>query len=72
MKSKDVQKLVLSKCQKGEQPKKIFGDLNGALSYRTVRRWCKMVHDIGAIDLLKPRGRPRIIRTKEMIKKMKN
>ena len=72
MKSKDVQKLVLSKCQKGEQPKKIFGDLNGALSYRTVRRWCKMDHDTGTIDLLKPPGRPRVIRTKEMIKKIKN
>ena len=38
MKSKDFQKLVLSKYETGQTPKKIFQDLNGAVSYRTVKR----------------------------------
>ena len=38
MKSKDLQKLVLSKYEAGQTPKKIFEDLNGAMSYRTVER----------------------------------
>ena len=38
MKSKDLQKLVLSKYEEGQTPKKIFEDLNDAVSYRTVKR----------------------------------
>ena len=30
IKSKDLQKLVLSKCEKGEGPSKVFRHLNGA------------------------------------------
>ena len=54
MKSKDLQKLVLSKYEAGQTPKKIFEDLNGAVSYPTVKRWCKMIRKTGAIDLSKP------------------
>ena len=42
MKSKDLQKLVLSKYEKGEGPSEIFRHLNGALCLRTVKRWCIM------------------------------
>ena len=72
MKSEDIQKLVLSKYQKGESPTKIFEDLNGFVSIWTVRRWCKMVNETGSINLSYSTGRPRIIRTKGMIQKVKN
>ena len=72
MKSEDIQKLVLSKYQKGESPTKIFEDLNGFVSIWTVRRWCKMVNETGCINLSYSTGRPRMIRTKGMIQKVKN
>jgi transposase len=71
MKSKDIQNLVLSKYKKGEAPKKIFQDLNGSVSYRTVERWCKMVRETGTIDLSKPPGCHRTVRTKAAIQKVK-
>ena len=71
MKSKDLQKLVLSKYEAGQTPKKIFEDLNGAASYRTVKRWRKMIRKTGAIDLSKPSGCHRTVRTKAAIQKIK-
>ena len=38
MKSKDLQKLILSKYEAGQTPKKILEDLDGAVRYRTVKR----------------------------------
>ena len=38
MKSKDLQKLILSKYEAGQTPKKIFQDLNDMVSYPTVKR----------------------------------
>ena len=67
MKSEDLQKLVLSKYEKGEPSTKIFEDLNGFVSSRTIRRWCKMVRETGTISLSHSLGRPRIFRTKGMI-----
>jgi transposase len=72
MKSEDLQKLVLSKHQNGESSTQNFEDLNGFVSSRTIRRWLKMVRDTGAINLSHSSGRPRIIRTKGMIQKVKN
>ena len=71
MKSKDLQKLVLSKYEAGQTPKKIFQDLNGAVSYRTVKRWCKMIRKTGALDLSKLSGCHRTVRTKTLIQKIK-
>jgi hypothetical protein len=71
MKSKDLQQVVLSKAKKGEAPKKIFSDLDGAVSYRSIERWCRMVRETGVIDLLHPPGRQRTIRTKSAIQKVK-
>ena len=71
MKSKDLQKLALSKYEAGQTPKKIFKDLNGAVSYRTVKRWCKMIRKNGAIDLSKPSGCHRTVHTKAAIQKIK-
>ena len=71
MKSKDFQNLVLSKYETGDTPKKIFRDLNGAIGLRTIERWCKSIRDTGSINLSKPPGRPRTIRTKAAIRKVK-
>ena len=71
MKSKGLQKLVLSKYETGQIPKKIFQDRNAAVSYPTVKRWCKMIRETGAIDLSKPSGFHRTVRTKTVIQKIK-
>ena len=71
MKGEDLQKLVLSKYEAGQTPKKLFQDLNGAVSYQTVKRWCKMIPETGAIDLSKPSGCHRTVRTKAAIQKIK-
>ena len=39
MKSKDHQKVVLSKYEKGDTPKQIYHHLNGGLGLRTIERW---------------------------------
>ena len=56
MKSKDLQKLVLSKYEKGEGPSEIFRHLNDALCLRTVKRWCKMIRETGSINCLHPQA----------------
>jgi transposase len=71
MKSKDYQNLVLSKHNKGEGSTKIFRDLNGFVSFRTIERWCKSIRETGCIELSKPTGRPRTIRTRAAIRKVK-
>ena len=72
MKSKDLQKVVLSKYQKGDTPTQIYHDLNGTLGLSTIKRWCQMICRTGSIDLSKSSGAPRLIRTKENIQKVKN
>ena len=62
MKSKDIQRLVLSKYEIGDGPTKIFRDLNGAISLPTIERWCKSIHDTGFTNLSCSSGRPRTIR----------
>ena len=71
MKGEGLQKFVLSKYEKGEPSTKIFEDLNGFVSSRTIPRWCKMVRETSATNLSHSLGRPRIIRTKGMIQKVK-
>ena len=70
-KSKDMQKVVLSKYEKGDGTTKIFQDLNGTISLSTIERWCRGIRQSGSINLSKLSGRPRIIRTKGSIEKMK-
>jgi len=70
MKSKDLQKLVLSKYEVGQAPKKIFQDLYGLVGYRTIERWCRMIRETGTINLSKPTGCHRTIRTKAAIQKI--
>ena len=71
MKSKDLQKLVLSKYEAGQTPKEIFQDLNGTVSYPTVKRHCKMIRDTGTRALSKPFGCHRTVHTKAAIQKIK-
>ena len=71
MKGEDLQKLVLYKYEKGEPSTKIFEDLNDFVSFRTIRRWCKRVRETDTINLFHSLGRPRIIRTKGMIQKVR-
>ncbi len=72
MKSKDLQKIVLSKYKNGDGPTKIFRDLNGGLCLETINRWCKMSRETGFIELAHRTGCLRIIRTPSVIQKVKN
>ena len=72
MKSKDLQKVVLSKYEKGDTPTQIYRDLNGGIGLRTVERWCQMIRRSGSITLSKPPGCPRLVRTKHNIQKVKH
>ena len=71
MKSELLQNLVLSKYQNGEGPSKIFRDLKGSLSLRTVERWCRMIKETGSIKFSYSPGRPRTAHTKINIQKVK-
>ena len=71
MKSKELQKLVLPKYEAEQTRKKIFEDLNGVMSCPTVKRWCKITPETGTIDLSKPFGCHRTVRTKAAIQKIK-
>ena len=72
MKSKDLQSVVFSKYENGDSLAKICRDLSGIVSYRTTRRWCKLINNTGAISLSKPPGGTRTIRTKGTIQKVKD
>jgi hypothetical protein len=67
----ELKKMIALKHQNGACPKKIFRDLNGALDLTTIKRWCKMIDETGVIDLTSPLGRPRTIRNKDAISKIK-
>ena len=71
MKSKDLRTAVENKFENGDRPAKIFRDLGGVISKRTINWWIKMIKGTGSIDLLKPSGRPPTIRTKANIQKAK-
>ena len=66
MKSKDFQKVVLSKYQNGDTITKIHHDLNGGIGLRTIERWCQMIRRSGSIKLTCPP------RTKGNIQKVKH
>ena len=72
MKSKDLQNLVLSKYEYGDDAMKIFHDLRGVISRKTIFNWCKMIRETGSISMTTSSGRPRTIRTKTMVQKIKS
>ena len=69
--SKDAQKVVLSKYEKGNGTTKIFQNLNGTINLSTIKRWCRRIRQSGSINLSKLPGRPRIIRTEGTVEKVK-
>ena len=71
MKSKDLQKVVLSKYENGDGPTKICRDLNGCVSLATIKRWCQMIFRTGTIELSAEHSGPLLARTKENIMKVK-
>ncbi|CAF3930185.1 unnamed protein product [Rotaria sp. Silwood2] len=71
MKSEDLQKLVLLKHQNGDNPTKVFRDLNGVIGLRTITTWYKMINETGSINLSVSSGHPRTARTNANIKKVK-
>ena len=71
MKSKDLQKLVLSKYDNGDGTTKIFRDFNSTISLSTIKRWCRRICEVGTVDLINPRGCSRTIQTKVAIQKIK-
>ena len=50
MNSKDVQKVVLSKYEKGDGTTKIFQDLNGTISLSTIERWRRRIHESDSVN----------------------
>ena len=67
MRSKDLQKPILSKYEAEQTSKKIFEDLNGVVSYSTAKRCCKMIRETDPIDLSKPSPFHRTVRTKAIM-----
>jgi hypothetical protein len=72
MKSEDLRKVVVRMTDDGMSSLQIAKQLRKVVSERTVRRWQHLYRTTGEIDLKKPTGRPRIIRTKNLIRKVKN
>ena len=70
MKSEDLRKVVVLKHQNGDCPTKVFRDLNGVVGLRTIERWFKMIDETGCINLTKPPGPSRTVRTEQAIKKV--
>ena len=72
MKSKDFPKIVFSKRQVGDEPIEILCDLSGRLCLKTIKRWCKMVDQVGSINIGHPTGLSCILPTLSNIEKVKN
>ena len=63
---------MLSKCQNGDRSSKIFRDLHGAISRNQVFVWCRMIDATGSINVSASTGPPRVIRTKNLIQKVRS
>ena len=72
MKSKDRQKVGLSKYQSGDTTTKIHRDLNGRIGLRTIERWCQMIRQFDSIKLSSPPGDQRFATSKGNIQKIKH
>ncbi|CAF4278574.1 unnamed protein product, partial [Rotaria magnacalcarata] len=58
MKSKGIQQVVKTKYGNGDEPMKIYRDLAGVVSLKTIKLWIKMINNTGSINLSSPPGRP--------------
>ena len=71
MKSVDLQKTVMRATDDGISSVTIAQQLQQAASSHTVRRWQDLYRRTGKVDLKNSPGRPRIVRTKHLIQKVK-
>jgi len=71
MKSKDIQTAVKNKYENGDGPTKIYCDLGEVVSLRRIKLWIQMINNTGSIKLLSPPSRPRTVRTKANLSKIK-
>ncbi len=71
MKSKDLQTAVKNKYENGDGPTKIYRDLGGVVSLRTIKSSIQMINNTGSINLSYSPGRTRTARTKANILKVK-
>ena len=72
MKSKALQKIILSKCQNGDTPIEIYRDLNGGTGLRTIKQSCQMIRQSGSIALSTSLSCPCFVRTKSNSQKVKH
>lgn len=71
MKSKELQNLVLRLHNENHSNREISKMLRNQVSHTTINEWIRRFKESGTISLRKPSGRPRSIRTKNMIRKVK-
>ena len=71
MKSQDLRTAVKNKYENGDGPAKIFCDLGGVVSKRTINSWIRMLKTTGSVNLSYSSGRPRSVRTKVNISEVK-
>jgi len=71
MKSEDLRKVVMRLTDDGISSIQIEKQLRSVVSQRTIRRWQNLYKENGEIDLKKSAGRPKIVRTKSLIQKVK-
>ncbi|CAF1151578.1 unnamed protein product [Rotaria sordida] len=71
MKSEDLRRVVLQMTDDGMSSCQIAKQLRKVVSDRTVRWWQHLYKTTGINDFKIPTGRPRIIRTKHLIRKVK-
>lgn len=70
MKSKIIQELVEAKAAKGESAAKIFEDLMGQVSKRTIERSLQSLRQHPSLFMTRLPGRPRSTRTPAVVKKI--
>ena len=63
VKSKDLQTAVKNKYENGDGSTKIYRDLCGVVSLRTVKLWIRMINNTGSINLSYSSGHPHTART---------
>ena len=71
MKSKDLREVVIRMVDDGMTSIEIAEQLRNVVSQRTVRRWSNIYKETGTIHLKTSIGRPRTVRTKGLIRKVK-
>ncbi|CAF1280271.1 unnamed protein product [Rotaria sp. Silwood1] len=72
MKSKDLRQTVVRMTNDGLSAREIAKQLRMVDTDHTIRRWQHLYKTTGTIDLNTPVGRPRIVRTKHLMNKVKH